>query len=458
MTPEERQGFFADETSIDIDDYIVETYWFETDADPRDAAASLCREQSTAQWARPGIDEDFRPLHAAKVIGLGVVEEARQPSFASPFARGDRFFRCVARIAHPHRNFGGKIPNLLTAAAGEGVFFCHHVNAVKLIDLGFPPSYMEGFEGPQFGTDGLRKLLGVSDRPLFFGVIKPNIGLDADSYAELAYQSWLGGLDVAKDDEILADSPSSPLKARAMCVGHARCEAEQKTGVPKVYLANITDEVDRLCELHDIAVAAGANAVLVNAAAVGLSAVRMLRRHTDVPLVAHFAMIAPFSRLPFFGISSTVFTKLQRMMGFDAIIMPGFGKRMMTTEEEVAANCSVCAKPMRHIRRSLPIPGGSDWAGTLATTVEKLGTIDFGIVPGRGVFGHPMGPKAGAKSLHQAWEAYLLKMPITTYAVDHPELKSAIETFDKPRSAEEGINHEASVDAGDRSDHVPYRE
>lgn len=458
MTPEERQGFFADETSIDIDDHIVETYWFETSADPRDASANLCREQSTAQWGRPGADEDFRPRHAAKVIGLEVLGESREPSFASPFVKGDRFFRCIVRIAHPYHNFGDKIPNLLTAVAGEGVYFCHDVNAIKLIDLGFPPSYVERFEGPRYGTEGLRTLAGVSDRPLFFGVIKPTIGLEVHSYAELAYRSWIGGLDVAKDDEMVADSPSSPLKSRVMQVGRARREAEQKTGVPKMYVANITDEVDRLCELHDIAVAAGANAVLVNAATVGLSAVRMLRRHADVPLIAHFAMIAPFSRLPFFGISSAVFTKLQRMTGFDAIIMPGFGERMMTQEEEVAANCAICAKPMAHVRRSLPVPGGSDWAGTLAAMVEKLGTVDFGIVPGRGVFGHPMGPAAGAMSLHQAWEAYLTKVPLETYAADHPELKAAIEAFDKQRIEEEGMNYETGIDVASRDDgHVPYR-
>jgi ribulose-bisphosphate carboxylase large chain len=49
--------------------------------------------------------------------------------------------------------------------------------------------------------------------------------------------------------------------------------------VPKVYLANITDEVDRLCACTTRGRRNGANAVMVNALPVGLSAVRMLRRH-----------------------------------------------------------------------------------------------------------------------------------------------------------------------------------
>jgi ribulose-bisphosphate carboxylase large chain len=58
-----------------------------------------------------------------------------------------------------------------------------------------------------------------------------------------------------------------------------------------------------------------------------------------------------------------------------------------------------------------------------------LETIDFGIVPGRGVFGHPMGPKAGAASLRQGWDAVLNGMTLEEYSRNHPELKAAIEAF-----------------------------
>ena len=431
MRSEDIKAFFAEESDINCDEHVFETYWFETSADPRAAAAALCMEHSTAQWKRPGVDEDFRPKHAAKVIGLDIIEESDRPSFESPFAKGSKFFRCVVRIAHPICNFGSKIPNLLTAVAGEGVFFCHDIASIKLLDLQFPESFLSQFQGPRFGTAGIRKMLGVRGRPLFFGVVKPNIGLDPNSFAELAFESWMGGLDVAKDDEMISDVPWSPLKARASAAGRKRMEAEQRTGEPKMYLANITDEVERLCELHDIAVAAGANAVMVNGMTTGLSAVRMLVRHAEVPVIAHFDMIAPFSRLPFFGIHTNVLTKLQRLAGFDAIIMPGFGSRMMTADDEVLSNCAACSEPMGNIAGVLPVPGGSDWAGTLALMLDKLRTIDFAMVPGRGVFGHPMGPMAGARSLHQAWEAYIQRIPLDEYALSNPELKAAIECFGK---------------------------
>ncbi len=143
-------------------------------------------------------------------------------------------------------------------------------------------------------------------------------------------------------------SPWCPLAERAAALGEARRRAERETGVPKIYLANITDEVDRLADLHDIAVAKGANALLVNAMPVGLSGVRMLRKHAQVPLIAHFPFIAAFSRLAGYGIHSRVLTRLQRLAGFDSVIMPGFGSRMMTPEHEVLDCVRACLEPMGH--------------------------------------------------------------------------------------------------------------
>lgn len=425
------QGFFADEEKLDRDDYLFFTYIFETQGDVREAAATLASEQSTAQWSRPGIDEDFRPAHGAKVVTLDVLEQSSTSAFGETSPTVSAYTRARVRIAHPHRNFGARIPNLLTAAMGEGAFFSHGVQAIKLIDIEIPDWYLASFEGPQFGTKGLREMLGVFDRPVFFGVVKPNVGLDPNTFAQIAKESWLGGLDAAKDDEMLADPCYSPFGERMRLVGAARREAEEATGEPKIFIANITDEVERLKELHDIAVSEGVNAVMINVMAIGLSAARMLRKHAQVPVVAHFDCIAPMSRHPLYGVSTTVITKLQRICGCDAIIMPGFGSRMMTPDEEVLANANECSAPLGNLASSLPVPGGSDWAGTLPVMYEKLRTIDFGMVPGRGVFGHPMGPRAGAASLRQAWAAVVNRVDLREFASDYAELREAIRTFGK---------------------------
>jgi ribulose-bisphosphate carboxylase large chain len=429
MSDSDKQGFFADQSELAMEKYLIFKYYFESTVDPAEAAAHLCQEQSTAQWKRVGVDEDLRDRFGAKVIELEVQKELTSPSYCLPQDAGKKAHACIVRIAHPHGNFGPKLPNILTAAAGEGAFYSPGISVIKLMDIEFPDKFLQAFEGPKFGIGGLRNILGVHDRPLFFGVIKPNIGLPPEPFAELAYQAWLGGVDIAKDDEMLCDVEWSPLSKRAQLLGAARRKSEQESGENKIYLANITDEVDRLIELHDMAVDAGANAVMVNGMTTGLSAVRMLRKHARVPLVGHFDFIAPFTQIPFYGVHSKLITKLQRMVGFDSIIMPGFGERMKTGDEEVLENVQQCLKPMGHLNDTLPVPAGSQWAGSTHKLYQRLGTIDFGIVPGRGVFGHPMGPRAGAASLQQGWQAVQKNVSLEEYAGSHPELKAAIEAF-----------------------------
>jgi len=429
MTPVDASAFFAQPGELNPEDYLELDYAFECQGDPRVAAATLCSEQSTAQWHRVGVDEDFRPRFAAKVLRLSVDGRRSSPSCRTTGAAQGEVSLCRVTIAHPHGNFGPRIPNLLSAVAGEGVYFVPGIPLIKLLDLRLPDTYLAEFEGPQFGVDGIRDLLGVHGRPVFFGVIKPNIGLPPEPFAGLGYQGWLGGLDVAKDDEMLADAPWCPLERRSALLGEARRRAEVQTGVPKGYLANITDEVERLCDLHDLAVANGANLVLVNTMTLGLSAVRMLRRHARVPLIGHFACIAAASRLPCYGIHTRVFNKLQRLAGLDGVIMPGFGGRMGMDETEVLDGVSACLDPMGPFARSLPIPGGSEWAGTLEGIYRRVGGVDFGFIPGRGVFGHPMGPAAGATSIRQAWDAIEKGMTLEDQAAICPELRMAIDAF-----------------------------
>ena len=394
LTQEDIPGFFASRSEIEPKDYVVLHYLFETAGDPRLAAATLCSEQSTAQWNRPGRDEDFRSRHGAKVVDL---KDCR----GGPACPPSRHHH--VEIAHPHRNFGPRIPNFLSAAAGEGPFYCPGIETIRWTDFEFPKDFLREFEGPQFGMEGLRESLNIHGRPFFIGVVKPNIGLPPVEFADIAYRGWVGGLDIAKDDEMLADADGSPLSERAVLAGRARLKAGEETGQKKIFIANITDEVDRIGDLHDAAVAGGANCVMINAIMTGLSALRVLRRRAKVPVMSHFTGTACFSRIPDFGISSLVTTKIQRLAGADIIGLAGFGERMRCTDTEVLENIDACLKPWGPIRAALPVPGGSETAKTLPEVFGKIGHSDFGFICGRGVFGHPQGPEAGARGLINAW-------------------------------------------------------
>jgi ribulose-bisphosphate carboxylase large chain len=132
------------------------------------------------------------------------------------------------------------------------------------------------------------------------------------------------------------------------------------------------------------------------------------------------------TQIPFHGIREKVFIKLQRMAGFDAILFSGFDARMKSSREDVLENTKACLEPLGNLKPSLPIPAGSQWAGSLPELYQALGTIDFAIVPGRGVFEHPLGPEGGARSLHQGWDAVKQGITLEKYADTHEELCLAI--------------------------------
>lgn len=409
-------GFFADADQLAWDEYLRVTYHCIPTIDPRLAAAALCAEQSTAMWQRVGSDEDLRPRFGAKVVALEPLPAASAG-----------VWRVV--IAHPHRNFGPRLGNLLVALAGEGVFHAPGISHVKLIDIEFPAAYLREFSGPQFGMAGLRARLRIDGRPFFLGVVKPNLGLPVTAFAELAAQAWAGGLDIAKDDEMQADMVDSPLVARVAALAEARVRVEAQDGVPKAFIANITDDADRILTQVGAVTRAGADMVMLNPAWTGLGALAALRRVSELPILGHFAGVAAFTRDPQFGISAALFTKLMRIAGADLIVLPGAGARMHTTEAEMQAGVAACLAPLGSIAPALPIPGGSDWAGTLPSLYERLGHTDFGFIAGRGIFGHPQGPRAGAASIVQAWVAIQAGVPLEHAAREHPELAAALRAF-----------------------------
>ena len=46
------------------------------------------------------------------------------------------------------------------------------------------------------------------------------------------------------------------------------------------------------------------------------------------------------------------------------IILAGFGARMKTSDAEVLENVAACLNPMGNIKPALPVPAGSQWAGS----------------------------------------------------------------------------------------------
>jgi len=87
------------------------------------------------------------------------------------------------KIAYPAELFEpGNMPQIFSSIGGN-IFGMKSVKALRLNDISFPKKLIKSFPGPKHGIQGIRKLLGVKDRPLVGTIIKPKVGLNEKQHA-----------------------------------------------------------------------------------------------------------------------------------------------------------------------------------------------------------------------------------------------------------------------------------
>lgn len=410
--------------------YIKVTYRIETPLRLDVAARTLAAVQSIGTGTMGKDDYDrIAQRHSAKVLEVAPIRGRHARKLPARDSVGRSTIKAArVTIAFPHINFGPKIPNLLSAIAGE-LFEMNIFTAAKIVNVEFPDSFLKGFPGPKFGIDGCREILGVYGRPIIGGIVKPCVGLSADRIAELAEEGFSGGLDFIKDDELLGDTAYNSVEERVEKVTEALMRAERRTGEKKMYAFNVTGRLDRIRQLHDVIVDGGGKCIMINAAAVGIEAMRELAEYTKVPIHCHRTFAAVWTRSPFIGMSFPVLTKIFRLCGADQIHCGAIQGKLYESDDEVISNIDACISEWGGMRRSLPISSGGQWAGKAPINAEKIGHYDFMHLSGAGTYSHPDGPAAGARSIRQAWDAVLRGIPLEIHMKEHRELSRAFEFF-----------------------------
>jgi ribulose-bisphosphate carboxylase large chain len=236
---------------------------------------------------------------------------------------------------------------------------------VERFDL--PPVLLRAFRGPRFGREGLRALLGAPQRPLIATALKP-LGLSPAELAEQAYHFALGGVDLIKDDHILADHSFCPYRERVERCAEAVHRANRETGGHSLYAPTVPGPVERMAERAAFAKDAGAGALLV---CPGLTGLDMMRRLADddrigLPIVSNPACQGTYATGGEVGLSwRALFGEVARLAGADASIFGHFGSQFTGTERDCLEAVAGCEAPMSHIRPIFPMPAGG-------VTLERL--------------------------------------------------------------------------------------
>jgi ribulose-bisphosphate carboxylase large chain len=334
-----------------------------------------------------------------------------------------------AKISYPIELFEfGNMPNVLSSVAGN-VFGLKTLENLRLNDIDLPSALVKSFKGPKFGIQGIRKLLRVFDRPLVGTIIKPKLGLKTADHAKVAYDAWIGGCDIVKDDENLSSQKFNPFEQRLIRTLDARNRAEQETGEKKVYMVNITAETEEMMQRAELVVNHGGEYVMVDILTCGFAGLQTLRQQElNLVMHAHRAGHAAFTKNPKHGISMKVISKVARIIGVDQLHVGTVVGKMFETKEEVAQNCEALKTKEIGLKPVLPVASGGLYPALIPALMKFFGK-DFVIQAGGGIHGHRDGTVAGAKAMRQAVDATLKGVTLEEYAKTHKELEGALETW-----------------------------
>ena len=278
----------------------------------------------------------------------------------------------------------------------------------RLVDFSFPEEYNRFFTGPLWGIKELKKQLNVgSNAPVIGTIVKPTAGLNADEVADMCGQFAQGGLQFIKDDEKMMNTAYCPLEERVTKVMAKIRAAEQKIGRRCLYAPHLTTGPENLLRFAEIAVKAGAPALMVNIFAAGFSAITQLRRAFDLPVYAHCGGKEAFGRAEGQGVSPEVVCKLTRLLGgefFRSNILGGY--LVGGSTEEIHSLNAVMRAPMQGIRDMVPALSGGLNPKNLPENLKAFGA-DVMVLAGTGITQYPGGIAAGVEAMDEAARAAL---------------------------------------------------
>lgn len=361
----------------------------------------------------------------------------------------------LVKIAYPLGLFDRNITdgayimaNVLTLTIGnnQGMSDMEHA---KMEDIWFPPAMLAHFDGPSTTLADLWRVLGrpETDGGLIVGtIVKPKLGLQPEPFAAACEAFWQGG-DFIKNDEPQGNQPFAPMQETIPLVAAALDRAQQATGEPKLFSANITadDPWEIVARGEFVLSAFGEHAdhvaLLVDGYVAGPTAVTTLRRRFPDNFLhyhraGHGAVTSPRSSR---GYTAFVLAKLARILGASGMHTGtmGFGKM----EGDLADRLIPLALQTDH---SEGPHFAQDWGGMafcspilsgglnplrLPGMFGHLGHANVIMTAGGGAYGHVDGPAEGARALRRAYEAWRDGEDLVAAAASSRPLARAFESF-----------------------------
>lgn len=404
----------------------------------KEGAASVAAESSTGTWTkvedRPDSGLAKADEYKAIVYDLDESRHMFKVAYKKDLFEYDNM---AGFLAGPVGNIGGM----------------KMVKGLRLMDIRFPKAIVTAFPGPRYGIAGVRDLLNQNEQqrkmPIFGTVPKPKVGRNAEEQATLAHRLFTAGdgtYDFIKDDENLTSLSFNKFEDRTKLVLEAIKEVEQKTGIKKLYLCNIThSNIDVMVKHADLIAEYGGRCMMLDVVASGVAALHTMRlKNPNLIIHAHRAMHAFITResgpgiagdgeINGFSVSMFILAKMYRMLGVDSL-HSGSPKAKMEDYGEAEEIGNILRKdftePNTHfctlgqnwfgMKNVWPVASGGLHPGVLDVVIAKM-TPDSYIQLGGGVLGHPGGAEKGVEAALEARKAVADGMTIKEFVEKNPD-------------------------------------
>src|SRR6188508_2753455 len=380
--------------------------------EPREAAAAVAGESSTATWTVVWTDR------------LTACERYRAKAYKVepvPGSPGQYF----AYIAYDLDLFEpGSVANLTASVIGN-VFGFKPLKALRLEDMRLPVAYVKTFAGPPTGIVVERERLDKFGRPLLGATVKPKLGLSGKNYGRVVYEALQGGLDFTKDDENINSQPFMHWRDRFLHCMEAVNRAQAATGEVKGHYLNVTAAtMEDMYERADFAHELGSAIVMIDLV-IGYTAIQSMSRwarRNDMILHLHRAGHGTYTRQKTHGVSFRVIAKWMRLAGVDHLHAGTVVGKLEGDPNTVQGFYNVLRQPLNAVDPPRGIFFEQNWAGLSGVMPVASGGIHAGQMHqlltylgddtvlqfGGGTIGHPMGIAAGATANRVALEAMVL--------------------------------------------------
>lgn len=261
-------------------------------------------------------------------------------------------FRAV--IAYRAETTAYALPQLLNLLYGN----ISIKNNIRILDIELPLALLARWHGPNYGSAGVRRLIGAHGRALAMTALKP-MGLSPVELARMAEAVAQGECDLVKDDHGLADHPFCGFAERVARCQEAVARANQRTGGATLYFPSINAPLENLEEHLELVIALGVKGVLVAPFLLGLDTVRYLSERYDLIFAGHPSFSGTHFHDRRHGMTPAVLLgTLFRLIGCDISIYPNCGGRFAFTAEECHGINDALRRPMGGLKSSLPAPAG----------------------------------------------------------------------------------------------------